>query len=312
MWITGERHEESVELTPTASLPLLTVAFGGGGPFGIAYGLGVVDGLAAGGVSFADVDFLGTSAGAWVAACLATDVTFAELCRVPQIRIPNIRPGLLRGIATDMFGTSRSSRVTGSTLRLPTLRRALLSGATYPLADIVAASSAIPGVFPPVRVRGSWYIDGGVRSLVSADRAIPAEHLLVVAPIAGPMFGPAGVAMERMLQQELLGWQRSTGGQTHLIRPNHQIAGLARQPLDLFDKARALDVYPLAYEQARLLAEVRPLPTRQAAERSVATRPRKASRDTSTATRRHRSATRAPAAPQETDTRWPTAVATAT
>ncbi len=86
----------------------------------------------------------------------------------------------------------------------------------------------------------------------------PARHLLVVAPIAGPMFGPAGRAMELMLRDELRRWQQNTGGKAHLVRPNAQIAKLARHPLHLFDKARALDAYPLAFAQARRLIVERP------------------------------------------------------
>ena len=236
--------------------PWLSAAFGGGGPFGIAYALGVADALAHAGVPLADADLLGTSAGAWVAGCLATGVDYARLCDVPQIRVPDPKPGLLRGIAGEVFGDAVSPRVTGCAVRLPRARRVFLSGANHGLADIAAASSAVPALFPPVRLGRTWYVDGGVRSLMSADRARPARHLLVVAPIAGPMFGPAGRAMELMLREELRRWQRDTGGKAHLVRPNGQIAALARHPLHLFDRARARVAYPLAYAQAqRLLAE---------------------------------------------------------
>src|SRR5947209_19916152 len=133
-------------------LPQLSVAFGGGGPFGIAYGLGVADALAAGGLSFDGVEMLGTSAGAWVASCLATQVSFTDSCAVRQLRVPNPRPGLLRSIAADIFGDTRSDLVTAAAVRVPSSRRALLSGATHRLADIVAASSAVPGLFAPARV----------------------------------------------------------------------------------------------------------------------------------------------------------------
>jgi NTE family protein len=126
------------------------------------------------------------------------------------------------------------------------------------LADAVAASSAVPGIFAPVRVGRRLYVDGGVRSLVSAHHATPARHLLVVAPIAGPMFGPGGRAMELMLRDELRRWQRATGGKAHLLRPDAQIASLARNPLHLFDKGRAQAVYPLAYAQATRLVAERP------------------------------------------------------
>jgi NTE family protein len=240
---------------PTAgdSLPPLSAVFGGGGVFGIGYALGVCDALADAGVDLATSQMLGTSAGSWVASCLATGISFSDLCEIPQVRVPDPRPGMLRGIAGEVFGEETSERVTGSAVRLPTMRRVLLSGGEHVLADIVAASSAVPGLFRPARVGASFYVDGGVRSVVSADLAAPARHLLIVAPLAGAMFGPGGRGLERLLQREISRWKRRTGGSAHLIRPDAEIAGLARTPLHLFDNARAKAAYPLAYAQTRSL-----------------------------------------------------------
>jgi NTE family protein len=49
----------------------------------------------------------------------------------------------------------------------------------------VAASCAVPCVFPPVTVAGRRYIDGGVRSGTNADLAGDADVILVLAPLAG-------------------------------------------------------------------------------------------------------------------------------
>jgi NTE family protein len=51
-----------------------------------------------------------------------------------------------------------------------------------PLPAAVAASCALPGVFPPVRVNGSRYMDGGVRSVTNVDLAAGADSVLVIAP----------------------------------------------------------------------------------------------------------------------------------
>lgn len=243
---------------PVRAQPRLSAAFGGGGPFGIAYGLGVVDALRECGVVFEGAPLLGTSAGSWVAACLATGIGHEELRQVPPPRVPNWRRGLLAGIARSVFGAARSDLVTASAVRLPAIGRVLLSGGDHDLADLVAASSAVPGLFAPAPVGRAFYVDGGVRSLVSADRARPADHLLVVAPIAGPMFGPGGRSMEAMLRTELRRWRRRTGGATHLIRPNARIAALTRHPLELFDREKSLEVYPMAQAQVfQLLASGR-------------------------------------------------------
>lgn len=50
-----------------------------------------------------------------------------------------------------------------------------------PLVAAVAASCAIPGVFPPVTIEGRRYIDGGVRSGTCADLAAGYDLVVVVA-----------------------------------------------------------------------------------------------------------------------------------
>jgi NTE family protein len=59
-----------------------------------------------------------------------------------------------------------------------------------PLLQAVAASCAVPGVYPPVTIDGRRYVDGGMRSAANADLAADCERLVVLAPIArgvGPM-----------------------------------------------------------------------------------------------------------------------------
>jgi NTE family protein len=52
------------------------------------------------------------------------------------------------------------------------------------LAEAVAASCAVPLVWPPITIDGHRYIDGGVRSPANADLAIGCEIVVVLAPIA--------------------------------------------------------------------------------------------------------------------------------
>lgn len=51
------------------------------------------------------------------------------------------------------------------------------------LIDAVAASCAVPMVWPPVVIDGRRYIDGGVRSLANADLADGCDQVVVIAPI---------------------------------------------------------------------------------------------------------------------------------
>jgi NTE family protein len=61
-----------------------------------------------------------------------------------------------------------------------------------PLVTAVAASCAVPGVYPPVTIDGQRYMDGGMRSGANADLAEGYERVVVLAPIprgVGPMAG---------------------------------------------------------------------------------------------------------------------------
>jgi NTE family protein len=54
-----------------------------------------------------------------------------------------------------------------------------------PLVHAVAASCAVPGVWPPVTIGGRRYMDGGVGSLVNIDLAAGCERIVVIAPLLG-------------------------------------------------------------------------------------------------------------------------------
>jgi NTE family protein len=59
-----------------------------------------------------------------------------------------------------------------------------------PLLLAVAASCAVPGVYPPVTIGGRRYVDGGMRSAANADLAAEHERVVVLAPLprgVGPL-----------------------------------------------------------------------------------------------------------------------------
>ena len=59
-----------------------------------------------------------------------------------------------------------------------------------PLVQAVAASCAVPGVYPPCTIDGRRYVVGGMRSAANADLAHDYDRLVVLAPIprgVGPM-----------------------------------------------------------------------------------------------------------------------------
>ncbi|MEV8630370.1 patatin-like phospholipase family protein [Streptosporangium sp. NPDC051023] len=53
-----------------------------------------------------------------------------------------------------------------------------------PLVSAVASSCAVPCVFPPVRINGHRYMDGGVRSVTNADLAAGSSAVVIVEPLA--------------------------------------------------------------------------------------------------------------------------------
>jgi NTE family protein len=60
------------------------------------------------------------------------------------------------------------------------------------LVDAVAASCAVPGVWPPVTIGERRFIDGGVRSGTNADLAAGADRILVVEPAPADVPQPLG------------------------------------------------------------------------------------------------------------------------
>jgi NTE family protein len=103
-----------------------------------------------------------------------------------------------------------------------------------PLPDAVLASTAIPGVFPPVKIGGSNYVDGGIVSGTSVDVAADAgcKTILCVAPLGylvdeptlirdpklwSPMFVRALFA--RTLRREVTA-ARAAGIDVFVLRPH--------------------------------------------------------------------------------------------
>lgn len=64
------------------------------------------------------------------------------------------------------------------------------------LVDAVAASCAVPLVWPPITLGGRRYMDGGMRSIANADLAAGCDRVLVVAPFAGTPGSPLGPGLD--------------------------------------------------------------------------------------------------------------------
>lgn len=230
--------------------PPIAGVFGGGGLFGIGYALGVIDGLRVNGTTFDGAPMLGTSAGSWAAAAVATGADTQHMLSMPTPRFPNPTRGFLAGVAREFFGESRSDLVTTSACALPRLRRRIFSGSEHALADLVAASSAVPGLLAPHTIDGVQYVDGGMRSGTSVDLGPDAESLVVIAPLAGAMWGPFRRLIDSGMNREIARWKERNDAPVTLFTPVDAAAHIAQNPKHLFDRSRALEAYYCGFEQA--------------------------------------------------------------
>jgi NTE family protein len=70
------------------------------------------------------------------------------------------------------------------------------------LARAVASSCSVPGIYPPVTIKGRRYIDGGMRSGSNADQAVGYDRVVVIAIRAGAD-GPLAERAKRILDSEI-------------------------------------------------------------------------------------------------------------
>jgi NTE family protein len=96
------------------------------------------------------------------------------------------------------------------------------------LVDAVAASAAVPGVWPPVTIGGRQYMDGGVRSMDNADLAAGAARVIVVSPLG--LDSP--VAAPLTLRPAVAGLQAG-GTEVIVVEPDQESrAAIGANPLD--------------------------------------------------------------------------------
>lgn len=96
------------------------------------------------------------------------------------------------------------------------------------LVDAVAASCAVPGIWPAVPIGGRRYVDGGVRSAENADYAAGSTRITVVAPLGGE----SPLPVEKPLR-DVLAELRAAGAEIALVTPDEQaLAAIGPNPLD--------------------------------------------------------------------------------
>ena len=101
------------------------------------------------------------------------------------------------------------------------------------LVDAVAASCAVPGIWPPVTIGERRYVDGGVRSSSNAHLAEGFDHVLVLSPM-----NPALVAN----QAAELAALEATGSEVIVIQADEDaLIAMGDNPLDPAFRAVAVD-----------------------------------------------------------------------
>lgn len=112
-----------------------------------------------------------------------------------------------------------------------------------PLVDAVAASCAVPLVWPPVTINGRRYMDGGMRSVANVDLAAGCSRVVVVAPLtrSASRFSTPGAQAARL------------GVPSIVVSPDR--AALAAIGTNLLDPARRRPAAEAGLAQAAAVAE---------------------------------------------------------
>jgi NTE family protein len=103
--------------------------------------------------------------------------------------------------------------------------RVLTASDGVPLVDAVAASCAVPGIWPAVTIEGRRYIDGGVRTSANVDLAEGHDVVLVLAPVSD-FTSPEAAIAKRLAKVE----KKST---VVTVRPDDaSLEAIGPNPLD--------------------------------------------------------------------------------
>ena len=193
----------------------LGLALGGGAARGFAH-VGVIQVLEEAGLSPNYV--VGTSAGSLVAALYASGKTPAELTKVAETMqeaditdwmLPILNRGALRGEALAKYVNTLVGGRNLEQMKMPVgiVATDLGSGEVITFrrgntGTAVRASSAVPGVFQPVRIGDREYVDGGLVAPVPVRQTleIGANFVIAVDISSDPDGNPAGDTFQILLQ----------------------------------------------------------------------------------------------------------------
>lgn len=118
------------------------------------------------------------------------------------------------------------------------------------LVEAVAASCAVPLVWPPVRINGRLYIDGGMRSGTNADLASGTDRVVILVPMTQAANEPSILGSN--LQEERAQLERQ-GSRVMVISADEQ--SIAAMGPNILDPAYRADSARAGLRQGEELAE---------------------------------------------------------
>jgi NTE family protein len=197
--------------------PSTAFVLGGGGPLG-AHEVGMLQGLIEGHI-VPDL-VVGTSIGAVNGAIIASDPSLATVARLAELWTSIGRAAVFQGSVgkrlatmfnerTHIFDNSALRRLVAEALPVAQIedlavpfecvaasieRANVHYFTTGSIVDAVLASSAVPGLLPPVEIDGEHFLDGGLVASIPLDRAIDRGateiYVLQVGRIEQPLEAP--------------------------------------------------------------------------------------------------------------------------
>ncbi|QUQ72597.1 patatin-like phospholipase family protein [Kutzneria sp. CA-103260] len=241
------------------------LVLGGGGIVGVAWQLGLFDGLRTHGVDPGRADLvLGTSAGSMAGALLllgrteildrlesATavlgggDVTALldamaaggdigrlaiDAATMPEDAYVALVADLVGAQWPDRFRCAGIDVVTGELL-------VWQRDSGVPVASAVAASCAVPLMLPVVTVGGRRCMDGGMRDPLNAGLATGHDHVVAVSCFPVTAAPPAMRAQQRAVERSLIDL-RAAGVHVEVIEPDREFLAVSDNGGALMDQAR--------------------------------------------------------------------------
>jgi NTE family protein len=117
----------------------------------------------------------------------------------------------------------------------------------------IAASCALPGVWPPISIGGQRFMDGGIRSMLNAD-LVP-RHSAVIVVSCFPLALPEGFGNEdqHFLNAGLVAeidTLRRSGTNVDVITPNHDFLALTDHGTRMLDTSLIAEAFQIGARQA--------------------------------------------------------------